>query len=219
MAQTLVYQKTKSHYDEGTEWIPSKAGKGIDTHTFAVPEGGRFARYSIDVEIASVGSGCTVEYATDTGTTGEQIIRIRWWYNPLGKIKYILSAYAGDPEVVEVLYGENNWAGKAVAYIRQHQDLKVRGRGTVSKKLFSRMMSIMGKSMSSNSHPGPEVVMDSVPRLVPLSLLASMKYAAIGGIILFALNEGYTVRSHFDPKGAFPFDDELTIEMTRNQPV
>lgn len=216
MTQTLIYQKTKSHYDDGSQWIPSKAGIGIDTHAFSVPPGDHFARYSIDVEVASVGSGCTVDYAPDTGSGGDQVLRIRWWYNPLGKIKYILSAYAGEPEMVEVLHGENNWAGKAVGYVRQRQNLRLRGRGTVSRKLFSRMMSIVGKSMSKESQPTPAVTLNSVPRLVALSLLASMKYAAIGGIILFALDEGYTIKAHFDPKGALPFDDELAIEMTGN---
>ena len=89
MAQKILYQKTRSHWDDEVDWNPAKSGQGKDTHVFTIPNEEKFARYSIGLEVASAGSGCIVEVAPDFGATGDQFVRVRWWYNPFGKIRYI----------------------------------------------------------------------------------------------------------------------------------
>ncbi len=215
MPQTLIYEKTKSHWDDEGDWNPANSGQGKDTHAFSIPRDSRFARYSVDMEVASAGSGCIIESFPEAGAKGDQFIRVRWWYNPFGKIRYKLSVYAGDPEVVQIYHGENNWGGKTLTTIEQQQDLNLAGRGPIARKLFSRMMRMSGKPMARNFYSDPELASIGVSRDIALALVASIKYGAIGGIILFALDSGYKVKGTFDPHGILPFDDELTIEMRK----
>jgi len=56
------------------------------------------------------------------------------------------------------------------------------------------------------------VIADEV---VALGLMATVKYGAIGGTILFALDKGYKVTGHFEAVGALPFDDQLTIRFEK----
>ena len=216
MTQTIIYKKTKSHWDDESEWNPSSSGQGTDTHIFTIPNGNRFARYLVDVEVASAGSGCLVETGPDVGAKGEQWIKVRWWYNPFGKIRYTLSVFTGDPEVVHVQYGESSWAGKAMSALKQGLDLDLSGRGAVAMKLFSRILRMSGKPMSRNFYTEPELSKTSATRDVALALIASIRYGVMGGLILLALDNGYIVTAKFDPHGMLPFDDELTIEMRKS---
>jgi hypothetical protein len=218
MPQTLIFNQTKSHwydwYDEG-EWEFASSDQGTDTFVFTIPEGSRFARYSVDLKVASAGSGCIVEYQPDPGDRGRQIVRTRWWYNPFGKIRYTISVYAGDPEIVPIYHGENNWTGKVVNTIQQEQDIDLSERGRIAKKLFSRMMRMSGKPIPHHFYSKPERASLSVSSDITLGLIASEKYGAIGGILLFALNSGYSVSAKFHPHGVFPFRNELVIEMRK----
>jgi len=217
MAQKIVYQKTKSHWDDEGDWNPANSGQGKDTHIFTIPQGEKFARFSVDLEVASAGSGCIVESAPDTGDTGEQFMRVRWWYNPFGKIRYVLTAYTGEPETVSIYHGENNWAGKALYTVRQGLNIHLSGRGPIAKKLFSRLMRMSGKEMPHTFYAEPQAATIPVARDVALGLVATVKYGAIGGILLYAVDSGYEVRGKFDPHGVLPFDDELIIEMKKEE--
>jgi hypothetical protein len=165
--------------------------------------------------VASAGSGCLVETAPDTGDTGEQFMRVRWWYNPFGKIRYTLTVYTGDTEIVSLYHGENNWAGKTLYTVRQGLDLHLTGRGPIAKKLFSRLMRMSGKEMPHTFYAEPRPATIPVLRDVALGLIATVKYGAIGGILLYAIDSGYEVRGKFDPHGVLPFDDELIIDMKK----
>ena len=48
-----------------------------------------------------------------------------------------------------------------------------------------------------------------------LGLIATVKYGAMGGMILYALDKGYEVLGQFDAGGALPFDDELTMSFEK----
>lgn len=215
MAETLIFTGTKSHWDSEEEWNPAGSGQGKDTLSFTIPEGSRFARYSVEMEVASAGSGCIVESAPEQGDAGPQFIRVRWWYNPFGKIRYTVSVYAGDPETVVVYHGENNWTGKTLNAIEQGLSLNLSGRGPIAKKLFSRMMRMSGKPMPYTFYSEPELASVTVSTDISLGLVASVKYGAVGGILLFALCSGYHAGAKFNPHGMLPFDDELTIEMRK----
>jgi hypothetical protein len=215
MAQEVIYTKTRSHWSEDANWNPASSGHGIDSHVFAVPDGRPFARYSIDVEVASLASGYVVESAPKTGATGEQQIKIRWWFTPFGKIRYTLSAYAGEPEMVTIWHGENNWVGKSIATLRQEQNLTISGRGSVARRLFGRMNRITGNPMSYNFYSKPQAGQVEVTLQMALHFISTIKYGSIGGIIIMAMKEGYEVSANFDPCGPLPFDDLLTITLTR----
>jgi hypothetical protein len=215
MAQTIIYRKTRSHWDDEGDWNPANSGQGKDTHAFTIPMGEKFARYSMDIEVASAGSGCIVEYWPDGGAMGDQFIRVRWWYNPFGKIRYALTVFTGAPETVLIYHGENNWGGKTLDTLRLEQDIDLSGRGPIAKKLFSRIMRMSGKAVSHTSYSQPELATIAVSRDVALGLIASIKYGAVGGILLLALDSGYEVHARFDPHGMLPFDDELTIAMRK----
>jgi len=173
MSQELIYTETRSHWDDDLDWNPGESGKGIDTHTFTLSKGMKFARYLIDVDVASLASGYNVESSPKAGATGEQQIRVRWWYNPFGKIRYTLQAYGGEPEVVTVWHGENNWVGKALNTLQQDQDFQISGRGSVARKLFGRMVRIAGNDLEHNFFAQPKsgsVIADEVvarPNPVP----------------------------------------------------
>jgi len=175
----------------------------------------KFARYLIDVDVASLASGYNVESSPKAGATGEQKIQVRWWYNPFGKIRYILHVYGGESEVVTVWHGENNWVGKALNTLQQGQDLQMPGRGSVAKKLFGRMMRIAGNELEHNFFAQPKSGSVMADEVVALGLMTTVKYGAIGGTILFALDKGYKVTGHFDAGGALPFDDQLTLSFEK----
>jgi len=215
MAQELIYTNTKSHWDNDLDWNPGESGKGVDTHAFTLPEGMKFARYLIDVEVASLASGYNVESAPKAGATGEQRIQVRWWYNPFGKIRYTIHVYGGEPEAVTVWHGENNWVGKALNTLQQEQELKISGRGGVARKLFGRLMRMAGKDLERTFYSQPKSDSVAVKQNTALGLIATVKYGAIGGAILFALDKGYEVTGHFDAGGSLPFDDQLTISFSR----
>ena len=215
MAQELIYTMTKSHWDNNLDWNPAESGKGVDTHIVSLPEGTKFARYSIDVEVASLASGCNVESAPEAGATGEPRILVRWWYNPFGKISYTLHVYAGAPEPVTILYGENNWVGKALDTLRQEQEVKIAGRGHVARKLFGRMMRMAGRDLERTFYAQPKSDSVTVNQDVAFGLMATIKYGAIGGTILFGLNKGYEVTGEFDAGGPLHFDDQLTISFRK----
>ena len=214
MVQEVVYKKTKSHWDE-SGWNSAKPGHGTDTHSFTMPEGMKFARYSIDVEVASLASGINQESTPKPGATGEQVIRVRWWYNPFGKVRYTISAYAGDPETVVIRHGENNWAGKALIAMDLGQNVNLLGRGPVAKKLLLRLKHMSDRPVESDAHSQSGLDRISVNRGIALGLVATVKYGVIGGILLAALGEGYDISATFDPHGPLPFDDELTIGMAK----
>ena len=214
MIQEVVYKTTKSHWDE-SGWNPAKPGHGTDTHSFTMPGGMKFARYSIDVEVASLASGINPESAPKPGATGEQVIRVKWWYNPFGKVRYTISAYAGDPETVVIRHGENNWAGKALIAMELGHTINLFGHGPVAKKLFLRMKRMSDRPVESDTHSQLEPDRIGVNRSIALGLVATVKYGVIGGILLAALGDGYDISAAFDPHGALPFDDELTIGMAK----
>jgi hypothetical protein len=215
MAQTIIYQETKSHWDDESDWNPANSGQGKDRHVFTIPMDDRFVRYSLDIEVASAGSGCIVESWPDTGAIGDQFIRVRWWYNPFGKIRYALTVFTGAPETVLIYHGENNWSGKTIDTVRLEQDIDLSGRGPIAKKLFSRIMRMSGKAVSRTLYSEPESATIQVSRDSALGLIASIKYGAMGGILLLALDSGYEVHARFDRHGMLPFDDVLTIEMRK----
>jgi hypothetical protein len=215
MAQEVIYTETKSHWDNDLDWNPGESGKGIDTHAFTLPEGMKFARYLIDVEVASLASGFNVESTPKAGATGEQQIQVRWWYNRFGKIMYTLRVYGGEPEAVTIWHGENNWVGKALDTLQQEQELRIAGRGGVARKLFGRMMHVADKELERTFYAQPKSDSVAAKQNTALGLIATVKYGAIGGTILFALDKGYEVTGHFEAGGALPFDDELTISFEK----
>ena len=103
-----------------------------------------------------------------------------------------------------IYHGENNWAGKTLYTVRQEQDIYLGGRGPIAKKLFSRLMRMSGKEMPHTFYVEPRSATIPVLRDVALGLIATVKYGAIGGILLFAIDSGYDVRARFDPHGALP---------------
>jgi len=197
------------------DWNPRKSGKGIDTHVFTLSKGMKYARYLIGVEVASLASGYNVESTPKARATGERQIRVRWWYNPFGKIRYTLNVYGGEPEVVTLRHGENNWVGKARNTLQQEQDLKISGQGGVAKRLFGRMMRMAGKDLENTYFAQPKSGSVRAGEEVALGLMATIKYGAIGGTILFALDHGYKVTGHFEAGSALPFDDQLTISFEK----
>mgnify|MGYP000203410516 CR=1 FL=1 len=217
MAQELIYSETRNHWDDESDWIPGESGKGVDTHIFTLPAGKKFARYSIDVDVASLASFYRVESAPKAGATGKQQILVGWWYNPFGKIRYTLNVYAGEPETVTIWYGENNWAGKALNTLEQDLNLRMPGRGGVARKLFGRMMHLANKDLERNFMTHPKSGSVAATQNTALGLIASVKYGALGGMILYALDKGYEVKGQFDAGGPLPFDDELTVSFTKRK--
>ena len=215
MAQEMIYSEARNHWDDESSWIPGVSGNGVDTHTFTLPAGMKFARYSIDIDVASLASYYKVESAPKAGGAGEQQIRVRWWYNPFGKIRYTLNVYAGESETVTVWYGENNWAGKALNTLEQDLNLRMPGRGSVARKLFSRMMRMANKDLERNFITHPKSGSVAATQDTALGLIATVKYGAMGGMILYALDKGYEVLGQFDAGGALPFDDELTMSFEK----
>jgi hypothetical protein len=215
MAQELIYSETKSHWDDDMTWIPGESGKGVDTHTFTLPAGMKFARYSIDVDVASLASYYKVESAPKAGATGKQQIQVRWWYNPFGKIRYTLHVYGGEPETVTVWYGENNWVGKALNTMEQDLNLRMPGRGSVARKLYSRMMRMANKDLERNFITHPKSGSVAATQDTALGLIATVTYGSMGGMVLYALDKGYEVMGRFDAGGVLPFDDELTVSFTK----
>ena len=215
MAQELIYSGIKSHYDKEADWNPAKSAAGMDTHLFTVPGNSRYARFSVDVEVASLASGYSVESAPEAGATGEQMIRVRWWYNSFGKIRYVLKVFAGEPETVTIWHGDNNWTANAIHSLQQGLDLTVAGRGRVAKKLFSRIRRMSPDTTEFHFNKAKGIHRTSVVENTALFLISTIKYGAIGGIILHALSRGYSISAEFNAGGPFPFDDLLKIDMTR----
>jgi hypothetical protein len=216
MAQEIIYTQTKSHWDSAN-WNSVGSGEGFDSHIFTVPEGMKFARYSLDVDIASMASSMTAADAPKIGATGEQSISIRWWYNSFGKIKYTVTVYAGDPEPVPIWHNENNWAGKSMSAIKQGLDIDLMGRGPSAKKLFARLKRFSGNPFEYRfDSPGKLEPVNITPE-IPLGLIATLKYGTVGAIMLHALHQGYTVTGKFSAGGALPFDDVIKMEIRKQQ--
>ena len=53
MPQTKIYSKTKSHWDNDNDWNPAESGQGVDIHSFNLPDGEKYVRYSVDVHTAT----------------------------------------------------------------------------------------------------------------------------------------------------------------------
>jgi hypothetical protein len=214
MAQQVIYTQTKSHWDVGN-LSSVNSGEGFDSHVFTIPEGMKFARYSLEVDVASLASSMTVVGAPKVGATGEQTIQVRWWYNSFGKIRYTITVYGGEPEPVAIWHGENNWAGKALSAIKQDLDIDLMGRGPIAKRLFARMKRFSGNPFEYRLDSAGKQDPVTITAEIPLGLIATIKYGTIGAIMLHALNQGYTVKGSFNAGSALPFDDALDIEMRK----
>lgn len=77
------------------------------------------------------------------------------------------------------------------------------------------MMRMAGKDLERTFYTQPKPDSVTVKQDTAPGLMATVKYGAIGGTILFALDKGYEVTGHFEAGGPLPFDDQLTISFAR----
>lgn len=215
MTQNRIYVSTKSHWDNDEDWNPAESGQGVDTHAFTVPNTQKFARYSVDVHTNTMASGYIVESAPKTGSTGSQRIKIKWWYFPFGKISYTLNVFSGNVEVVKIVYGENNWIGKAQNAIQQDQNFQIIVRGPQAKELYQQIKRLSGQPMDVRPLVEPVSNTVLITAIIVLGLISIAAFATIAAILMYAISEGYNARANHKTQGPLPFDDELTIEVER----
>jgi hypothetical protein len=216
MAQKKIYSNTKSHWDNDKDWNPAESGQGTDTHDFTVPDGQKYVRYSVDVQTNTILSGYSIESAPKAGSTGRQKIKVKWWYNPFGKIRYTLEVFAGDAEIIKITFLENNWIGKAQDAIQQGQNFQIILRGPQAKELFGEITRLSGHPMGINFFIEPVSDSVAITLIIVLGLMSIAAFATIAAILIYAIHEDYNAKASHNVHGPLPFDDELIIEVNKN---
>ncbi len=103
-----ILDKTKSHY---TGFIIGK--KGDDYFEFNIPEGYQYHKTVYKELDSTMNSHARVEKKPSVGQTGRGLIKVHWWYNAFGKIRYNIKAYAKEipqdsvPEPATGIYYSN----------------------------------------------------------------------------------------------------------------
>jgi hypothetical protein len=99
--------------------------------------------------------------------------------------------------------------------MEQDLNLRMPGRGSVARKLYSRMMRMANKDLERNFITHPKSGSVAATQDTALGLIATVTYGSMGGMVLYALDKGYEVMGRFDAGGVLPFDDELTVSFTK----
>jgi len=84
-----ILDKIKSHY---TGFIIGK--KGDDYFEFNIPEGYQYHKTVYKELDSTMNSHARVEQKPSVGQTGRGLIKVHWWYNAFGKIRYNIQAFA-----------------------------------------------------------------------------------------------------------------------------
>src|SRR5262245_32320370 len=94
MPETIILNTLKTHFDNDGDLLPEFAS-GTDTFSFTVPPRMRYDRYEIrKVEGTSLFAGVNVTAHPSANATGQQTLKVKWQYEPLGKIRYAIKVFA-----------------------------------------------------------------------------------------------------------------------------
>jgi len=91
MISKKILDKTKSHY---TGFIVGK--KGDDFFEFNIPDGYQYQKTVYKELESTMRSHARVDQKPNVGQTGRGLIKVHWWYNAFGKIRYNIKAYAEE---------------------------------------------------------------------------------------------------------------------------
>lgn len=219
MSEKRIYTKAISHYDNDKDWNPGESGRGTDVHTFTVPRGEKYTRYSVDVITATLMSGYEISSKPKPGAKGKQTVKVKWWYNPFGKIRYRLNVYAGNSKPLVIYFGENNWENKVKDAINQGLKFTICLRGPKAKDLAGLLNIPLPREIMDDPNSDTDTVRSRDAGTVTLGVTALLAvvaiaaFATIGGVLIYAINNGYEARARHRLNGPLPFDDELLIEV------
>lgn len=183
---TVIYTKTKSHSDDDGDWVPEMAS-GTDTHNFSIPDGEQYVGYSINVKSQTLLSSYTVRSQPKIGSSGNQKIKIDWFYPVFGKIAYEIKVKSKEPDgtalVMYIKYGENGWERQVIDAIDQGVGIKILFNGAVAEQLSNIIKT--QQNVSANSSYAIDPLTASV-------LLGVIVFGVLGGVLIYAIHKNYS---------------------------
>lgn len=86
-----ILDDSKSHYTSGPF-----GSKGDDSFDFNIPSGYQYKGEILTILEAHSGGGARIDQKPSVDQTGSGRIRVHWWYNGFGKIRYNINAQANE---------------------------------------------------------------------------------------------------------------------------
>jgi len=218
MPEQQIYSNTRSHWDNDGDPNPAEAGSGHDEHVFTIPSGEKFSRYELQINANTAFSSASVVQAPSADATGQQKIKVKWAFNPFGKIAYTLKVFSGAAvEPVEIHFGTPNAPQQAFDLIQQKKPLRLVVSGPDALALtdvFRKARNLGPLTPAQNSYSAAigtgEVMLAAV---ICATIVAVVTLLVIVTICVVAIHYNYKVAIDYSRNGPLPFDDRLTIRL------
>lgn len=198
----LIYNKTKSHGNPSTP----ASGAGVDTIKISVPSGQKFSHFKISAASGHSGAATfTVTKAPKANSTGKIEVKVMWTNGPWSKCSYKLRVYSkvsqpGTPPPTAkpvVVFGSTNWYNLTIGYITQKIPFRLRVEGPDALKLVN-IINPINNNLLMRGIVINEAVAIAITGIICLTILGVAGLAVVGGVLLYAINQGCTTRAVYD---------------------
>ncbi len=237
MTEKLIYKQVRSH-SNSNDWNP-QAGSGTENLSFLVPPNGDpFTRYSVELLTLPGVTGCEVVSAPRPGTTGQQQLRVKWYYAPFNKVTYRVRAYTGKPGPIEIVVDSSDWLNRVKDAIAQNLAVRLVVRGIQARDLYRQLLLLSPNDVYvpanlfyepdtidnvmevEQQHDGevPAVPVAEVATVtITLAVLAGLVviagFATIAGVLMMAMHKDYSIPNIHYKTSTVLGDIEFTISL------
>lgn len=203
----LIYNKRKSHGNRSTP----ASGAGVDIIKVTIPNGEKFSHCIIEATASNSGAATsTIAKGPKVYATGKVEIKIMWTNGPWSKCSYKLKVYSKVTRSASplpttkpvVIFGSTNWYNLATGYITQKIPFKIRVEGPDAMKLIN-IIGPINTHLVRRRIVVNELASIAITGIICLTILGVVGLAVLGGLLLYAINQGCTTKAKYDTDISF----------------